>query len=551
MNEVTRKLIAPPGPGQLLRRLLDEPHLVQAIQGLAAPILGKLIQHVGLEDSGEIIALATPAQLAGVFDEDLWRTEQPGRDETFDPHRFAVWLEVMLEMGSAFVAKRLLQMDADFVTLALSRHVLVVDAEEMALAYSEQRWDDADQAAQDLKSLESTLNHEFDDVMVISRNPDGWDSILEVLLAMDAEDHQAFHRMLSRLCFISMEQIEDNGGLHNVLSAQEQLESDVAGDREERRAGEGHLSPSNAAALLRLARTTPLQDLVDGGEPDAITKAYFRSLVKPVERKKPAAHPGRTSAQPVVDLLQLLQSAEVITPVQTPLLLTGTQSTGEVERAVLIRSGLAELMRHSPPHHVQRMQELSYLANALVAGASHDGRALRAVEAADAAICACNLGLEHLVGTGHRTGSLVLKNHNLVQVFKVGWNLLHHKVTMHVAGALVDALTGRTVRTPTPVTWEEQQLARLHTLLKRHVSAQQPWAIRAELGLLGSVLDQHVVHALRAMIDECPAVPRAMLKDDPPQDGRISGECHFISTRAEVIRVQAFASGLAAWLRAA
>ena len=83
----------------LLTRILDEPNLVAAVQALPAPVLGKLIDHVGLEDAGEIVALASTEQLKRIFDDDLWRSERPGKDETFDASRFALWLEIMLEAG--------------------------------------------------------------------------------------------------------------------------------------------------------------------------------------------------------------------------------------------------------------------------------------------------------------------------------------------------------------------------------------------------------------------------------------------------------------------
>ena len=47
----------------LLARLLDEPQLVKQVQALAPRALLGLIDHVGLEDPGELVALATVEQL--------------------------------------------------------------------------------------------------------------------------------------------------------------------------------------------------------------------------------------------------------------------------------------------------------------------------------------------------------------------------------------------------------------------------------------------------------------------------------------------------------
>jgi len=77
-------------PRHLLNRILEQPGLVSIIQHLDAQLLGKLVQHVGLEDSGEIIALATTDQIKKLFDLDLWRNEKPGKEEKFThtPGRF-------------------------------------------------------------------------------------------------------------------------------------------------------------------------------------------------------------------------------------------------------------------------------------------------------------------------------------------------------------------------------------------------------------------------------------------------------------------------------
>jgi len=80
----------PASPTRLLMRILDQPELVAAVRELPAPVLGRLIDRVGLEDAGELVALASSEQLQGVFDQDLWRAAAPGEDEQFRPERFAL-----------------------------------------------------------------------------------------------------------------------------------------------------------------------------------------------------------------------------------------------------------------------------------------------------------------------------------------------------------------------------------------------------------------------------------------------------------------------------
>ena len=73
-----------PSPRCLIERVVSEPQLAGAIQSLTPHTLGKLINHIGLEDSGELIALASTAQIEKILDEDLWRSDSPGCIERFD-----------------------------------------------------------------------------------------------------------------------------------------------------------------------------------------------------------------------------------------------------------------------------------------------------------------------------------------------------------------------------------------------------------------------------------------------------------------------------------
>src|SRR2546423_1398152 len=118
-----------PSSSTLLLQILERPSLVAAVRDLPAPVLGKLIERVGLEDAGELIALATTAQLERIFDDDLWRADRAAGDETFRPERFALWLRVMLDAGEEVLAQRLSELPEDLLALAVHRLVLVLDTE--------------------------------------------------------------------------------------------------------------------------------------------------------------------------------------------------------------------------------------------------------------------------------------------------------------------------------------------------------------------------------------------------------------------------------------
>ena len=50
-------------PRSLLSQLISAPDLVQTVRALPAPAFSALIRHVGVEDAGELVALATKEQL--------------------------------------------------------------------------------------------------------------------------------------------------------------------------------------------------------------------------------------------------------------------------------------------------------------------------------------------------------------------------------------------------------------------------------------------------------------------------------------------------------
>jgi hypothetical protein len=401
---------------QLLARILETHQLAEQIQALPSGVLGRLIDHIGLEDAGEIVTLATTEQLAEVFDEDLWKSERPGEDETFDADRFLVWLEVMLEAGDSFVARKLTELPEQLVTLAFHRQLLVLSVDQLMTDLREASEEDADATE---KALSNCLSEELDEHQIISRHHDGWDNVLAAILALDRDHHDFLVRLLDRCCKMSAGYIEDNGGLYEVLSAEEMLESDVSAEREDRRAEKGHVAPSSAVAFLRLARSageTPPT------EHDPLTRAYLRTVAPRTAGTDRSS--GPSDAKPR-DLAHLLQSAGLWEQIDAPRLpapATGDDGTSD---PLLIRA-LARLSEDAPRDFYARSEELAYLANVLAAGCTIEGRRLRPVEAVRAAIAACNLGLELVLGARKRgdLGAAVdaLRKHPADGLFRVAWS---------------------------------------------------------------------------------------------------------------------------------
>lgn len=341
------------GPGRqgLVMRLLDQPQALELVRALPARALAQLVAQVGLEDAGQLVALASVEQLQSVLDGDVWKSAGPGKAEAFDPERFGVWLEVMLEMGANAAAQRLLDMDPDFVAHAFQSLVMVLDLDALALAMSSHGDDDDGQLE---KQLDAVAWVEVDRFRLMARAAEGFDAFSQVVTSMDEQDHGALMRLLERLAAATHVQVEEDG-LHHVLSLAQEIQSDAEAAREERRDREGYVAPQQAAAFLALARTHPVGQ-------DPITRAALALL--------PQRRPGNPQA-----------------PLSVP---------GVAGNAMSVGGKHAALRAHlqAAADRERQVQELTYLANVVVAGAPLDGAAMRDVDAVTFVMDTCNLALE-------------------------------------------------------------------------------------------------------------------------------------------------------------
>src|SRR5262247_3517923 len=274
----------PQRPSHLLERLLDTPNLPQVVRELDPQILHRLVRVVGLEDCGEIVSLATPAQLARVFDDDLWRSDRPGDTEIFDADRFGVWLEVLVESGVSNAALKVAGLDIDFVASAILEHVVVVDqtAEAAAAVFRQIVNDSHEEEVYERPSIierirESGATCEIAGYAVVAKRSQSWDALVTVLGALHDEHQDFFQRLMNTCSSVSAKEIGDESGSYQLLSEPEQLRFDVALDREQRREGHGYVTAPQASAFLQSARRIGLR--ADAAPThDDLTRAYFREL---------------------------------------------------------------------------------------------------------------------------------------------------------------------------------------------------------------------------------------------------------------------------------
>jgi hypothetical protein len=200
----------------LLERLLDTPQLARVVSQLAPEVLHRVVRSAGLEACGELLALATPAQLAGVLDLDLWRADRPGRDEQFDAGRFGVWLEVLVESGAAAAADIVARMDAGLVTAALAQHARVFDPAAVSPIFEGEVITSGEPAGFDLGGY-----------LVAPTRHESWDAIVAVLAALEEAHPDYFHQVMNGCRRLSNSAPEIDG-LDELLDARAQAAFDLA-----------------------------------------------------------------------------------------------------------------------------------------------------------------------------------------------------------------------------------------------------------------------------------------------------------------------------------
>ncbi|HEY2149214.1 MAG TPA: DUF6178 family protein [Vicinamibacterales bacterium] len=538
----------------LLERMLDTPAIAQLVPRLQPEVLHRVIQNCGLEDCSELVALATPNQLARVFDLDLWSASQPGQEERFDADRFGVWLGVLLECGADVAARKLAGMDTDLVIAGISRYVRVFDPAALSPSVSP----DGDEW--EAPEAHDGVEIEVGGYRLVARRADSWDAIVATLIALDAEHQLFFHRVMRECRRLSNSGYELDG-LDDLLGDDAQVMFDVALGRERRRDAQGYVAPAEARAFLQMSRRL---DLLGAQAPaiNPLARSYFHTVASP-----PVADPQPRSARlraapesdaesapdpahspdAVAAIVGMLQEAGVLP--EPPRSLLGDAPVGAT-RLGRMQKHMQIAGERDPLAWVTRHQEMAYLANAIMTGCSIQARSFTAQEASDAVVAACNLGLERwplhwreAPAAGLPDGFLV--DHDLVTVFQVGWAVLHDTVCIFTAQRLISVL-GQLRCEDREIKIELDALRRQ---LKKHLETGMPWLARDAFDVI-AILDMPAWAALLGLVDECPVMHAAIAASRNVATRAVSPSAfEFISENSQIAAVQEFVQSLPDRLR--
>jgi hypothetical protein len=528
----------------LLDRILSTPLLERAVPQLQPDLLHRVIQICGLEDCSELVALATPGQLAQIFDLDLWRAAQPGRDEQFDADRFGVWLEVLVESGAVVAAQKLAGIDVDLVVAGLAQHALVYDHAAVT------PYETLDGELVDaIRDIGDGLVTNLGGYVLVARRADSWEAIVEVLLSLDAGHPDYFHQVMMGCRALSNSGREIDG-LDDLFADGDQVMFDLSVDREKRREKKGYVMPAPARAFLQMSRQLQLGS--DSRPPaNPLTRAYFRDIDNSAAANSsreaglleagPAVLPAlEDTAEVVAAVYDVLQEAGVLTPPPRALLGGAEDQQSRLSR---MQSQMQYVFEHDQTASSMRSEELVYLANTLMAGCSIQTRPFTPQEAMDAAVAVCNLGLEnwppHWVAAEAALDSFLV-DHDLICVFQVGWTVLHRDVCLYTAEQLIAVL--RRIRC------EDREiqtgLDELRNELARDWQAGAPWRARDALDVIAT-LDLLAWFARLALIDECPVLHACVGASKDSRTLSFSAtDFEFISENSQISSVREFMRSL-------
>ncbi len=519
-----RQLPAPTfAPRTPLRQLLDTADLPAVVPRLPPRTLHRLVGVLGLEDAGEVLSLATPAQLVRVLDMDTWQRSARTATDDFDPHRFGQWLRVLVEEGVEVAASKLLGFDRAFVITVLAQHIAVTSRKTAAV-----------------RGLEDDVARcELGGMLVLARRDDAWDALVPLLAHLQTAHPGFFTEVMTGCRELSYEYLEEASGFDQLLGRREQALADLAAGREERLEQQGYVTRPRARAFLTGARRTPLRAKVQPTEWEA--RRYFQGAADwdsvpaegPTDPSQPKPPEGVLSqaATDAALLAALINEADGHGSVRG-LLTAAPDDAGVPLSLVAVRLGL--LARTDVEGHARSVAELGFLSNVLLEGGVLPSAHALEPDAVEAAVATCDLGL-HRWPPQWPTSSA---DASLVEAFAVGWTVLHEEVCLRAAQQLAVSLR----RLPAAVRSAHDDVLVLRRSLERSIKAGAPWEARGHLDVL-AILDTPAWATLLLLINEYPVVPNGCLRPEA-HARRLTTDTEFISSDAQIAWVGQFLAGL-------
>ncbi|MCL2822718.1 MAG: hypothetical protein FWD57_01880, partial [Polyangiaceae bacterium] len=149
----------------------------------------------------------------------------------------------------------------------------------------------------------------------------------------------------------------------------------------------------------------------------------------------------------------------------------------------------------------------------------------RPVEAAEAAICTCSVGLD-VLRSGTRARALnYVREYSADHLFRIGWHSLFHDVVMQAAECLERLFE------------ERDAPARLINAVEAARADGKPWLIRQKLRPRGALMSPAELELYQHLIDRCPTLPPKKTAKGTP------GAARFFASLADIRLAQRMLEG--------
>jgi len=514
--------------------------------------LKSLVDDVGLEDAGPLIAHASQTQLVHLLDETLWTGARPGDPDKLSVSELLRWLDLWNGLGKGFVADKLYELGDDFCALAFSRLLVVADY---------------DLAPRLLDEHSLALGP----YLVRVRVDDEWDAVQTSVTELwrDYPDfcEAVFARLSYRHSALKMFGEDDTAGV---------LDADASHAHAEGRETAGYVTSVMAGAFLRALKALDVDAISAEKDYDLQTRDYFRrraqlQAARPADATSPQAGEdadGETAAAPATgqaDQLSAAERAELASldaelaayqraQLRPTALLTGPE-TAAVRESDWLRVAFGRLQSRSEVFD-RCMDELTYLSNLLMEGVDVCGERLASAEAANLVIATANLGASHdlwLARVGDTVAEvedMLSREPGLVRLFRIGWHLLAGLPQM-AAGRLKAVFADESVRARLSAKpWVLREADGLLGVpdFEETVASRQYEDARETLKILGIALEPEAVVMLCVLTDSVPRFAR-VLEGDPPEGAVMTYASRNFCTMSDVLAVHRFLDNLGEQVR--
>ena len=215
---------------------------------------------------------------------------------------------------------------------------------------------------------------------------------------------------------------------------------------------------------------------------------------------------------------------EIVTNEPAALLLSAPQQ----DVVLPVKSALDGLQHIDAKLFSERLSELVYLSNVLIAGTILDGKRCDEVAAAQAALATCNIGLSYL---GEDTSDADAVCEGLVRLFRIGWQILL-QIPKHLTAQLVSTLRSTEFTAKLfDRRWILSEVDATLDELVGHVDNSRFSEAKTNLAFISLVIEPETCDALQLLISDYPRYP-------------LDGQLRYIESMEDISNIDNFMATL-------